>query len=49
MICTNFPKIQEDFLIPLDDAAMHTELLLGTALLLFEVKGAAFFANIKNN
>ena len=42
-------RIQEDFLIPLDDAAMHTELLLGTALLLFEVKGAAFFANIKNN
>ena len=42
-------RIQEDFLIPLDDAAMHTELLLGTALLLFEVKGAAFFTNIKNN
>lgn len=42
-------RIQEDFLIPLDDAAMHTELLLGTALLLFEVKGATFFANIKNN
>ena len=42
-------RIQEDFLISLDDVAMHTELLLGTALLLFEVKGAAFFANIKNN
>lgn len=42
-------RIQEDFLIPLDDTSMHTELLLGTALLLFENKGVAFFANIKNN
>lgn len=42
-------RIQEDFLIPLDDTSMHTELLLGTALLLFESKGVAFFANIKNN
>ena len=42
-------RIQEDFLIPLDDTAMHTELLVGSALLLFESKGAAFFANIKNN
>ena len=42
-------RIQEDFLIPLDDTVMHTELLLGTALLLFESKGAAFFANVKNN
>ena len=42
-------RIQEDFLIPLDDYAMHTELLLGSALLLFESKGAAFFTNIKNN
>ena len=42
-------RIQEDFLISLDDTVMHTELLLGTALLLFESKGAAFFANIKNN
>ena len=40
-------RIQEDFLIPLDDTAMHTELLLGTALLLFKSKGAAFFSNIK--
>lgn len=42
-------RIQEDFLISLDDISTHTELLLGTALLLFELKGAAFFANIKNN
>lgn len=42
-------RIQEDFLIPLDDTSMHTELLLGTALLLFESKGVTFFANIKNN
>ena len=42
-------RIQEDFLIPRDDTSMHTELLLGTALLLFESKGVAFFANIKNN
>ena len=42
-------RIQEDFLISLDDYAMHTELLLGSALLLFESKGAAFFTNIKNN
>lgn len=42
-------RIQEDFLIPLDDTSMHTELLLGTALLLFESKGVAFFANINNN
>ena len=42
-------RIQEDFFIPLDDTAMHTELLLGTALLLFKSKGAAFFTNIKNN
>ena len=42
-------RIQEDFMIPLDDTAMHTELLLGTALLLFESKGAAFFIDIKNN
>lgn len=42
-------RIQEDFLIPLDDTSVHTELLLGTALLLFESKGAAFFANTKNN
>lgn len=42
-------RIQEDFMISLDDTAMHTELLLGTALLLFESKGAAFFIDIKNN
>ena len=42
-------RIQEDFLIPVDDTAMHTELLLGSALLLFESRGAAFFMHIKNN
>ena len=41
-------RIREDFLIPIDDTAMHTELLLGTALLLFESRGAAFFADINN-
>ena len=38
-------RIQEDFLIPLDDTAAHTELLLGTALLLFNDKGPTFFMN----
>ena len=42
-------RIQEDFLIPLDDVSKHTEFLLGTALLLFESKGAGFFMNTKNN
>ncbi len=40
-------RIQEDFLIPIDDVSMHTELLLGTALLLFENNGADFFMNTK--
>ena len=42
-------RIQEDFLIPIDDIFMHTQLLLGTALLLYESKGAAFFINTENN
>lgn len=36
-------KIREDFAVPLDDPAKHTELLLGTALLLFRSRGPEFF------
>lgn len=36
-------RIQEDFGIPLDDPETHTELLLGTALLLFQSGGPDFF------
>lgn len=36
-------KIREDFDIPVDDPEKHTELLLGTALLLYRHHGADFF------
>ena len=36
-------RIQEDFRIPLDDPAVHADLLLGVSLLLFEEKGPDFF------
>lgn len=36
-------RMRDDFLIPLDDPARHTELLLGTALLLFQKEGPDFF------
>ena len=42
-------RIRDDFNIPLDDPAVHADLLLGSSLLLFEEKGPDFFMNIKNN
>ena len=36
-------RMQEDFSIPIDDIFSHTELLLGTALLLFNSQGPDFF------
>ena len=36
-------RMRDDFLIPLDDPARHTELLIGTALLLFQKEGPDFF------
>lgn len=36
-------RIQEDFNIPLDDPAVHADLLLGVSLILFEEKGPDFF------
>lgn len=42
-------RIRDDFNIPLDDPAVHADLLLGSSLLLFEEKGPDFFVNIKNN
>ncbi len=43
-------RIQEDFGIPLDEPAIHADLLLGVSLLLFEEKGPDFFLqNINKN
>lgn len=44
-------RIRDDFLIPLDDPTRHTELLLGTAILLFRNEGPDFFLRTmpKNN
>ncbi len=39
-------KMQQDFKIALDDPAAHTELLLGTALLLLEQEGPNFFIKL---
>ena len=39
-------RMRDDFLIPLDDPARHTELLLGTALLLFQKEGPDFFMRV---
>ena len=36
-------RIRDDFSIPLDDTSKHTELLIGTAVLLFQDKGTDFF------
>ena len=36
-------RIRDDFLIPLDDPERYTELLLGTAILLFQNEGPDFF------
>ena len=39
-------RIQEDFAVPLDDPAMHADLLLSTSLLLFKEKGPDFFIRL---
>lgn len=36
-------RLQEDFAIPLEDPSMHTDLLMGVSLLLFEARGPDFF------
>lgn len=41
-------RIQDDFHIPLDDPAVHADLLLGVSLLLFEEKGPDFFLRAAN-
>ena len=41
-------RIQEDFGIPVDEPAVHADLLLGVSLLLFEEKGPDFFLNPVN-
>ena len=36
-------RMQEDFAIPLEDPSMHTDLLMGISLILFETRGPDFF------
>ncbi len=36
-------RLQEDFLIPLEDSSLHADLLLGVSLILFDTKGPDFF------
>ena len=42
-------RLQEDFLIPLEDPSLHTDLLLGVSLILFESKGPDFFLRTPKN
>ena len=35
--------MREEFRIPLDDFVMHTDILLGVSLILFEMKGPDYF------
>lgn len=39
-------KMREDFAVPLDDPAVHTALLLSTALTLLDSKGAELFMQL---
>ena len=41
-------RLQEDFAIPLEDPSMHTDLLMGVPLLLFEARGPGFFLRGKD-
>lgn len=41
-------RMQDDFHIPLDEPAVHADLLLGVSLLLFEEKGPDFFLHTTN-
>ena len=36
-------RMQEDFLIPLDEPSTHADLLLSVSLVLFQQKGPDFF------
>ncbi len=42
-------RLQEDFLIPLEDPSLHAGLLLGVSLILFESKGPDFFLRTPKN
>lgn len=42
-------RLQEDFLIPLEDPSLHADLLLGVSLILFESKGPDFFLRTPKN
>ena len=42
-------RLQEDFLIPLEDPSLHADLLLGVSLILFESKGPDFFLRTLKN
>ena len=42
-------RLQEDFLIPLEDPSLHADLLLGVSLILFENKGPDFFLRTPKN
>ena len=42
-------RLQEDFLIPLENPSLHADLLLGVSLILFESKGPDFFLRIPKN
>lgn len=41
-------RIEDDFTIPLDEPAVHADLLLGVSLLLFQEKGPDFFLHTIN-
>ena len=42
-------RLQEDFLIPLEEPSQHADLLLGVSLILFEIKGPDFFLRAPKN
>ena len=42
-------RLQEDFLIPLEDPSLHADLLLGVSLILFKSKGPDFFLRTPKN
>ena len=42
-------RLQEDFLIPLEDSSLHADLLLGVSLILFDTKGPDFFLRTPKN
>ena len=42
-------RLQEDFLIPLENPSLHADLLLGVSLILFESKGPDFFLRTPKN